>query len=107
MPERARLAIADPTNVVVVSAASIWEASFKAAIGRLEVQDPLPAAVLEEGFDLLAVTADHAWAQGGLPLHHRDPFDRLLVAQARAEHLRLVSDDTVFALYEVDLLSLS
>jgi PIN domain nuclease of toxin-antitoxin system len=107
LPAQAAEAIKNPGNAIVVSAATIWEAAIKSAMGRLRIQDSLPEAVADEGFDLLAITPAHAWAQATLPLHHRDPFDRMLVAQARAEGLTLVSVDAAMRLYDVDLMSLS
>lgn len=85
---------------VVVSAASIWEVAIKAGLGKLQV-DPLAVqqALEPSGFDELPVTAAHAAAVASLPPHHRDPFDRLLVAQALAEHLVLVTTDEQLAPY--------
>lgn len=101
-----RGAIADPGNSIVVSAASVWEVAIKAALGRIRVEEALPESVEAEGFDLLPVTAHHAWAQTALPLHHRDPFDRMLVAQAQAEGMTLVTADATLSEYDVDLLLL-
>jgi PIN domain nuclease of toxin-antitoxin system len=88
-----------------VSAASLWEISLKAALGRLEIGD---ADLVEElganGFVELAVSARHAWLAERLPPHHGDSFDRMLVAQARAEGLVLVSTNPELAAYEVQLL---
>jgi PIN domain nuclease of toxin-antitoxin system len=96
--------IADPGELVVVSAASIWEASIKAALGKLEMPEGLGEAALDEGFEPLAVTFDHAERAGALPAHHRDPFDRMLVAQAQTEGLTIVTHDPAFEPYGVDLL---
>ncbi|MCL4845712.1 MAG: type II toxin-antitoxin system VapC family toxin [Acidobacteria bacterium] len=85
---------------VVVSAASIWEVAIKAGLGKLQV-DPLAVqqALEPSGFDELPVTTAHAAAVANLPPYHRDPFDRLLVAQALAEHLVLVTTDDQLAPY--------
>jgi PIN domain nuclease of toxin-antitoxin system len=96
--------IADPGELVVVSAASIWEASIKAALGKLEVPEALATAVVEEGFEPLPITFNHAERAGALPPHHRDPFDRMLVAQALVEGLTVVTHDPAFEPYGVDLL---
>ena len=99
--------IADPGELVLVSAASIWEAGIKASLGKLELPGPLGSVVLEEGFEPLPITFDHAERAGSLPPHHRDPFDRMLVAQALAEGLTLVTHDPAFDPYGVDLLRTS
>ena len=97
---RARAAIADPTNMVFVSAVSIWEARIKQSLGKLEVPANFLSAVREEAFELLPVTADHADTVATLPPLHRDPFDRLLIAQAQVEKLTIVSADAIFPRYD-------
>jgi PIN domain nuclease of toxin-antitoxin system len=97
----ARAAIADPTNEILVSAASFWEAAIKRGLGKLRAPDDLPRLLDEEGFDTLPVTAAHAWAVQSLPPHHRDPFDRLLIAQAQAEGATIVTADRRFDSYNV------
>lgn len=97
-------AIADPGTLVAVSAASVWEAVIKASIGKLQVPGPLDQAAADEGFDPLPVSLAHAERAGRLPMHHRDPFDRMLVAQAIAEGLTVVTRDPAFALYDVPTL---
>lgn len=97
----ARSAIADENNRVYVSAASAWEIATKQRIGKLPVF-ALPAGgfdafVTADGFGLLQVTAAHAWRAGELAWTHRDPFDRVLAAQAMQERMTLVSRDPVFA----------
>ena len=96
--------IADPAELVVVSAASIWEASIKQALGKLKVPESLSAVVVDEGFEPLPITFDHAERAGALPPHHRDPFDRMLVAQALTEGLTVVTHDPAFEPYGVELL---
>ena len=100
-PIRARIA---EEPLVFVSAASVWEASIKAALGRLHLPGSLTDAVRKCEFSSLPVTLEHAEESGRLPLHHRDPFDRMLVAQARQEDLTLVSHDQKIRLYDVGLL---
>lgn len=89
---------------VFVSAASAWEASIKASLGRLRIPESFGRGVDAAGFTELPVTFSHAERVAELPHHHGDPFDRLLVAQAQLEGLSLVSRDRRLALYEVDLL---
>lgn len=99
----ARKAIAQ-ADAVFVSAASAWEAGIKQALGRLELPDRFEAGVEESGFEKLAVTFAHAERAGALPPHHRDPFDRMLVAQALEERLTLVTHDTRLEPYGVRFL---
>jgi PIN domain nuclease of toxin-antitoxin system len=101
--EAARLALEDERNRVVVSAATVWEIAVKRSIGKLTIEDGWSRALARLGFDALPVTSIHAEAVERLPWHHRDPFDRLLVAQARTEGLELVSADARLAAYGVDL----
>lgn len=87
-----------------VSIASLWEIAIKSGLGKLRAPDDLPERVKQLGFELLAVTPDHAWRVRSLPLHHRDPFDRLLIAQAQLERLPIVTADTAFDAYDVDVI---
>lgn len=89
---------------VYVSAATIWEIAIKQAIGKLKEPTDLPERVRDSGFHELPVRSDHAVAAGRLPLIHRDPFDRILVAQARCEGLTLVTRDPEVRKYDVALL---
>ena len=89
---------------VYVSAATIWEVAIKQAIGKLKEPADLPERIRDSGFRELAITSDHAIAAGRLPLLHRDPFDRVLVAQAGCENLTLVSRNAQMHKYEVSLL---
>ncbi|TMB45827.1 MAG: type II toxin-antitoxin system VapC family toxin [Deltaproteobacteria bacterium] len=109
LSRRARAAIAAPGASVVVSAASIWEIAIKLSLGKLQWRDR-PGVTLERsitacGFGELPVTARHAATVRNLPPHHGDPFDRLLVAQALTEDLRIVTADDVFALYGAAVLA--
>ena len=103
-----RAAIFDPDNSVHVSAASIWEVALKHEIGRLPLPVPLPDFVATQTglgiAEVLDITAAHAVAAGALPRHHRDPFDRMLVAQAHVEGLTLVTADEALRAYGVPLL---
>ena len=104
LDDRARDAIRDPRNRVVVSSASAWEISIKTALGKLRFDGDLTAVLKAVGFDPLAIDVEHALAAGALPPVHRDPFDRMLVAQARAEGLTVVTRDDVFDGYDVPTL---
>ena len=106
LPAQAAAAIADPDTEVVVSAASAWEISVKQAAGRLDTPEDLLDAVAANDFGTIAITLDHAMAAGALPLHHADPFDRMLIAQAQLEGFTLVSVDSRFSDYDVELLPL-
>ena len=99
LPATARTLIAGAERVVL-SAASVWEAEIKRAAGRLAVP-PVAEAARRADVDVLAITADHAHVAAHLPLHHRDPFDRMLVAQAQLEGLVLVSKDDAVRRYGV------
>ena len=105
MDTAARDAIVDPRNDVFVSAASIWEISIKRSLGKLQAPDQLVSAVGESGFRELPVTFVHADQAGSLPPLHRDPFDRMLVAQAQVEGLTVVTRDSVIAKYGVRTLA--
>lgn len=97
----ARAAIADPANDVLVSAASVWELSIKRAKGKIGLAVDLAVAVEETGFSGLPVTLADGQAAAALPAHHRDPFDRMLVAQAARLDAVIVSRDRAFAAYDV------
>ena len=104
LTEEARAAITDPASEVFVSAASIWELEIKSALGRLTIDGDLSAEVEAAGFAWLPITQRHARAAARLPLHHRDPFDRMLIAQARLEGHAIVTRDHSFQRYAVELI---
>jgi PIN domain nuclease of toxin-antitoxin system len=91
-------------DATTVSAASLWEIAIKVGLGKLRAPQELPRRVEELGFQLLPVKPEHAWRARDLPLHHRDPFDRLLIAQAQVERLPIVTADPEFAPYEVKII---
>jgi PIN domain nuclease of toxin-antitoxin system len=101
---QARDAIADPANLVKVSAASAWEISIKKALGKLAAPDDLEQQLQTGGFTPLPISIAHGVAAGQLPRHHEDPFDRMLIAQAFAEGLTIVTRDKRFEDYGVALL---
>jgi PIN domain nuclease of toxin-antitoxin system len=94
----------DDEPAVYVSAATVWEVAIKQAIGKLGGPSDLPELVLASGFKELPITAAHAITAGRLPMVHRDPFDRILVAQASCENMTLVTRDGNCQKYDVDVL---
>ena len=105
LSDAARRSIADPANDVLVSAASIWELSIKQGLGKLRLDVDLEAEIERAGFSALPITIADAIAAGALPRHHRDPFDRMLVAQANRLDAVIVTRDRAFADYEVKVLT--
>lgn len=99
----ARDALAEPANEPLVSAASVWEIAIKQSLGKLTAPDDLLDRIAEQGFVWLPINAAHAWHVRGLPLHHRDPFDRLLIAQALTERLPIITTDARFEDYGVEV----
>jgi PIN domain nuclease of toxin-antitoxin system len=94
-------ALIDEEPEVYVSAATVWEIAIKQALGKLKEPADLPERVRDSEFRELPITSTHAIAAGGLPAIHRDPFDRTLIAQAKAEELTLVTLDQTIQQYEV------
>jgi PIN domain nuclease of toxin-antitoxin system len=95
----AQALLQDPSHDRLVSAASLWEIAIKFSLGRLPLSLPyrlwMDMAIADLGLILLPITLDHAERQASLPWHHRDPFDRLLVAQAQVESMPIVSADAI------------
>jgi PIN domain nuclease of toxin-antitoxin system len=104
LSSQARNAIARTDNLIVLSAAVIWEIRIKQALGKLEIAENFYEVIKEQGFEMLPITPDHAYAVGDLPKHHRDPFDRMLIAQARFEGLTVVTHDAIFKKYRIPVL---
>ncbi|MEL7396238.1 MAG: type II toxin-antitoxin system VapC family toxin [Pseudomonadota bacterium] len=108
LSKTARAALIDPDNTVYLSAASVWEIQIKTQLGKLPLPLTVPELIQEEtlnnGFIPLPVSFDHVYALSTLADHHKDPFDRLLIAQARHEGLTLVSDDGQVQKYSVPIL---
>lgn len=102
---RARAAIADESNEVHVSAASAWEVTTKHRLGKLPGAGPLAVdfarEVAAQGFIPMPITVQHGQSAGALPGEHRDPFDRMLIAQAREERMALVSNEVAFDAYGI------
>ena len=104
LSRRASSIIADPNNTVLVSAAVAWELAIKVNLGKfdaLALTIELPRYTAEEGLEELPISMEQAVRAGLLPLHHRDPFDRLLVAQAQALNVPVLSGDRVLDQYDV------
>jgi PIN domain nuclease of toxin-antitoxin system len=99
LPARARDLIRDPENNVFVSAVSLWEIRLKHSLDKLRVPPDFRDRLGAEPFDVLSLTETHTEGIANLPWHHRDPFDRMLVAQAKAEGMFLLTADTVVAKY--------
>jgi PIN domain nuclease of toxin-antitoxin system len=97
----ARAAIVDPDNIVLASAVSAWEIAIKKALGRLSVPDDLERVAGAAGFTPRPVTFADARRLEGLPPHHRDPFDRMLVAQAMQDGVPIVTRDPQLASYNI------
>jgi PIN domain nuclease of toxin-antitoxin system len=93
LSETARALISEPENTVFVSAVSLWEIWLKESLGKLRLPADFEARMADEPFESLPMSATHARQVALLPWHHRDPFDRMLVAQARAENLTLLTAD--------------
>jgi PIN domain nuclease of toxin-antitoxin system len=105
LPVRLRQLIADEGNTVLVSAASAWEIATKVRLGKLpgaaDLASDVGGAIASQGFVALPVTIAHAQRAGGLPGTHRDPFDRMLIAQAQIENASLVSNEALFDAYGI------
>lgn len=104
LDDAARQSITDPSNEVIVSAATVWEIEIKRHLGKLEAPDRLVATIELAGFGSLPITAVDAERAAALPAHHRDPFDRMLVAQAARLDATIVSRDPAFAPYGAPIL---
>ena len=103
----AREAIEEGAEAVYVSAATIWEIEIKRALDKLRVPEDIAGLVDKSGFKRLAISYEHAREAGRLPLLHGDPFDRMLVAQARLEGLTLATTDAKLKRYDVPILDVA
>jgi len=108
LSSRALGLLLDPENEMILSVASLWEMQVKAQLGKLmlrkSLRDLVSAQQAMNRLTLLPVRPEHAYALEDLPAHHKDPFDRMIVAQAKVEGLSVVSHDTVMRLYPVPVL---
>jgi PIN domain nuclease of toxin-antitoxin system len=102
---KGRSAIEDQANTKVVSVVSIWEIAIKFSLGKLSLAQPfeqlIPDQLRINGFELLGLTVDHAAVVAKLPFHHRDPFDRMIVAQSLVEKVAIVSSDSPLDAYGI------
>ena len=100
----ATAAIIDPGNEVLVSVVSGWEIAIKSSRGKLTIDGDLTDDIFTNGFDILPILCSHASHVAALPDHHRDPFDRMLIAQCQSEGFTLISRDSHMSPYDVELL---
>ena len=100
---RARGAIADPLNTIFLSVATIWECRIKQSLRKLELPRNFKEILDDQPFRSLPILAEHAHSVAKLPDHHRDPFDRILIAQAISESFSIATHDSIFARYDVSL----
>lgn len=105
LSKKPRLAIADGKNLVFVSAASIWEIRIKEALKKLKIPSDFESILTRQPFERLSITAEHAHAVKDLPDYHRDPFDRILVAQSKVEGFTLVTHDVHLKKYRIPILA--
>jgi PIN domain nuclease of toxin-antitoxin system len=104
LSDKARRPISDGSNLIFVSAAVIWEIRIKQSLGKLDIPLNFRQVLEQQPFELLAITIEHAHAVGGLPPIHRDPFDRMLIAQAKTEGFTILTRDPLFREYRVPLI---
>jgi len=93
--------LTDAENIIYISSASVWEMAIKSQLGKLSMPDDLAETLIEQGFLSLAITFEHAVLAGHLPAVHRDPFDRMLLAQAKIENLTLLTHDKLLKKYKI------
>ena len=104
LSEQALTSIKDTNNEVIVSVVSAWEIAMKKALGKLEAPDNLKQMIGDAGFTLMPINYEHVWEVKDLPFYHDDPFDRLLVTQAKLEYLMLVTRDSRMRTYNIPIL---
>ncbi|MGL6341425.1 MAG: type II toxin-antitoxin system VapC family toxin [Waterburya sp.] len=103
LSKEAQEIIVDHNNIICVSLISLWEISIKQNIGRLDIPKEFFEVVMEGGFEILTLTMDQIKKYRTLPLHHRDPFDRMLIIQARQQKLILITRDSEISKYDVEI----
>ncbi len=107
LSRKAKNAIEDPNNICFVSTASLWEMSIKHSLGKLKLNENLESMFMlieQSGFQLLPIFPNHLLKNARLESYHRDPFDRLIIAQAITENFTIITKDALFSAYRVDLL---
>ncbi len=105
LPQQYHQAIADRNNICFVSAASVWEISIKSAIGKVDIPDNYMAILRKQNFEEMLISWHHASKVRHLPMYHKDPFDRLLIAQAIVEDLTILTVDKIIPEYDVKTLA--
>ena len=106
LSEAGRATISDPDNLIVLSSVVILEIRIKQALGKLEIDPDFYTVLKTQRFDNLPITTDHAYEVGNLPMHHRDPFDRMIIAQANLEGFCVITHDNIFKKYGVPILEI-
>ena len=105
LSKKARLLIESTDTELYLSVASLWEMAIKISLGKLYLKEPfedlIPAQLSLNGINLLQISVKHTAVVTKLPFHHRDPFDRLIIAQAQTEELPVISTDSAFDAYEI------
>ena len=101
--ESAKKAISNPDNLIFVSAASAWEIAIKKSLGKLDTPDDLEAQISKHDFQPLPINITHGIAVGKLPWYHKDPFDRIIIAQAICESMTIITRDKKFNSYDVSV----
>jgi PIN domain nuclease of toxin-antitoxin system len=101
---RARESIASGHNLIFISATVIWEIRIKQSLGKLEIPGNFRRILEKQSFEMLPFTVEHAHAVGDLPSYHRDPFDRMLIAQAKVERFTIITHDPIFTRYQVPII---
>jgi PIN domain nuclease of toxin-antitoxin system len=107
LPKLRRQIIANPQNDIFVSIASLWEIAIKISIGKLTLAKPLADIIKQitiENIEILSIVPEHTLQVSALPFHHRDPFDRIIIAQSQVENLPIMTDDGEFGNYGVKIL---
>jgi len=108
LPQKVLDGCENTENSLFLSIACLWEIQIKHGLGKLKLNVPLPQIVAEQqrdnGLKILSINLPHLWALGALPPYHNDPFDRLLIAQARSENMLMVSADAKFRHYPIEIL---
>jgi PIN domain nuclease of toxin-antitoxin system len=105
LSKKARAHISDGNNLIFVSAVVIWEIRIKQNLGKLDIPQDFRRVVEQQPFEFLVITIEHAHAVGDLPAVHRDPFDRMLIAQAKTEGFTILTRDRLFKKYKVPTIS--
>jgi PIN domain nuclease of toxin-antitoxin system len=101
LSDKAKVHISDGNNLIFVSAVVIWEIRIKQSLGKLDIPQDFRQVMEQQPFEFLAITIEHAHAVGDLPAVHRDPFDRMLIAQAKTEGFTILTRDRLFKEYKV------